>query len=79
MDKWISVNDELPPITGVCDGGTDRVLVYLKRDYAPCVVIASGDYSEDGFSWYFYYHMEQREQPKVTHWMPLPEAPEREN
>jgi len=52
MEKWISVDVRLPEPTGVMDGGTDHVLVWVKKDYAPHVYTASGDWSEDGFTWY---------------------------
>jgi hypothetical protein len=71
---WINVKDRLPEMSGFQDGGTDRVLVYLKRNYSPRQAVAFGDWSENGFTWYFdYSHM--LKDSEVTHWQPLPTPP----
>lgn len=74
MSDWISVKDRLPDNTGVMDGSTDRVLVKIDAYYQPTLLIAFGDYSEDGFTWYFDGRPYDAGS-KVTHWMPLPETP----
>jgi hypothetical protein len=76
VSEWISVKDRLPPITGYVDGGTDRVLVKIDADYAPSILIASGEWWEEGFSWYFDGRPYDKERSEVTHWMPLPDPPE---
>ena len=61
---WISVEDELPPIRNE-DGMSDIVLTHSKRG-----VIYMNRYDYRGNAW---------GNPlafNVTHWMPLPEAPE---
>jgi len=74
VNDWISVKDRMPDMEGYQDGSTERVYVYLKRDYAPCTAIASGEYTEDGFIWHFdYSHM--LDGSEVTHWQTLPDPP----
>lgn len=76
MDRWIRVEDEMPPMAGYQDGTTDRVLVYMQKPFAPRRVVAFGEWSEDGFRWYFDDRAEKSH--RVSHWMPLPEPPKRE-
>lgn len=72
-ETWINVKDELPEHTGVVDGGTDNVMVWVKKQYAPHIYIGSGDYTEDGFIWYVsgVDHLFKKDY-EVTHWRPLP-------
>jgi hypothetical protein len=76
VSEWISVKDDLPPVTGYTDGGTDRVLVKINAHYQPTILIARGEYWEEGFSWYFDGRPYSEDNCEVTHWMPLPEPPQ---
>jgi hypothetical protein len=82
--EWISVKDRLPEFEGgagyvlvSCDGGcVDKSFFTLNRDYLSSSKTA-GSYSrkyqgkESG-----YFEISHRYGYKITHWMPLPPAPE---
>ena len=73
--KWINVNDKLPKDDGeflVCACGEVSV-----KEFNPW---ASG-IGENSFEWFYWrdipnYGSEKCQVLGVTHWMPLPEAPE---
>lgn len=78
--NWNKIENVSPPMTPHGqDGSTIRVLVWIKKEYYPHVYTASGDYSEDGFSWYVdgLSHL-GRDGWEVTHWALEPEDPEKE-
>ena len=68
--NWISVNDSLP------DWG-EHVLVYISKDQEQRVAWVTEE--SYGFAWRQYYGWTNTfEVEDVTHWRPLPEAPEEE-
>jgi len=68
MDKWISVKDRLPE---KADWRGDLVLVYTEEGY-----IHTGLYEgELADEWPYKFN----DSGYITHWMPLPEPPEKES
>ena len=65
MDKWISVEDRLPP---VAEWSQDWVLCYTEEGGIVCGKYDGGDIFFDA------YH----DQGLITHWMPLPDPPDRQ-
>jgi hypothetical protein len=64
--EWISVKDRLPKRP------TEMVIVYVTREYSgPYLYIAQ---FKEGH-WDVHHHSVDGITSKVTHWMPLPEAP----
>lgn len=66
FSRWISVKDQLPePFVSV--------LVYMPGE-RPLPTVHEGYFVRDANKWYS--HFFDRGLDEVTHWMPLPEAPE---
>lgn len=67
MNEWISVKDELPKPESevICTGTNGKIFI--------C------EYTSAGFGCSFlstdWYHGKYGQQPEITHWMPLPDAP----
>lgn len=70
MSEWINVKDKLPPFN------TDVLTIDFNSKWPDICVAVRNDQSmiEEPDYWSCYYG--QRE--NVTHWMPLPEPPEKE-
>jgi hypothetical protein len=71
MDKWTKINckKDLPE--------TDKdVLVYYRMGENECIFVASLDRRLEGWD---SISDEPTELSLITHWMPLPEAPEKTN
>lgn len=74
--KWISVKDRLPDRSGLMADESEYVLVWEKFSMIPggeasiCGYTANGWDRDDNFGGV--------RPERITHWMPLPEAPEEE-
>jgi hypothetical protein len=72
MMKWISVKDRLPEVS-------DKPLLVWTRDFN-CLNLAVFTGKENVGQWKIYpmYDIWYTTNSFVTHWMPLPEPPEKE-
>lgn len=73
MNGWISVEDDVPRHTGVCDGTTDDVLVLTKRYYHPGITVGYYEWAEDGLSAWHCHHFGVKSE-EVIAWQYLPEG-----
>ena|SRR5271166_3321419 len=76
MIEWYEVTDDsnLPMRPHGQDSSTDRMLVYVKKEYAPNVFFGYYDYEEGYWSIEGINHLYQKGW-KVTHWAIAPEGP----
>ncbi len=75
--NWNKVEDGMPPMPPHShDGATERVLVWVEKDYYPHVYPAYYEYTEDGSDWHVDGSRVGWGDWKVTHWMKEPAKPE---
>ena len=68
MSEWVSVDERLPEL-GV------GILIYLKSGYIGCGY-RSKEQENDNL-WVFYHTDMELKNDKLTHWMPLPQPPQK--
>jgi len=75
--NWINAEDEKPPFRPHSqDGATERVMVWVEKNYYPHLYFGHYEYTEDGSDWEVDgLHYLRREDWKVTHWAKEPEKP----
>ena len=74
MDMWVSVKDTLPPILNELDGLSDVVLACTEDG-----IRMTGIYDHREKRWMVVFdRITHWIQDNITHWMPLPVLPERE-
>jgi hypothetical protein len=73
-NQWIPVEEELPPAS--CGVISDSVLVFIGNNIGWCGYIREGFYNHAAKEWSY---MNRGRTHKVTHWMPLPQAPRKED
>lgn len=69
--EWVSVEDNMPPMPEHAqDPCSERVLVYMKKEYYPHITFGSYDY--EGSFWY----LDRSGDEEVTHWAKEPAPPQ---
>lgn len=78
MDNWISVKDELPH-TSSYPHTSDLVvspILLLYSDKYGILIGCMVEYPDQSYDWHAIEISENRLVTDVTHWVPLPEAPD---
>lgn len=75
MDMWVSVKDTLPPVLNKLDGLSDVVLACSEDGVRMTGIY---DYGEKRWMASFDNITTHWVQDNITHWMPLPPLPKRE-